>query len=116
MLGTSYRELPILINLKESPRLDADIGVVSSGAIKVGIEKGPVTLGTIYRVLAHAEPLYVLTIKGSLLFSLMQQGEERWGKARCFQYSGITINRENSTITDMSIAGNGTENRVKHYF
>lgn len=69
---------------------EADVGVIPAGSIKVGIEKGPFTLGALHRVLAHSEPLWVMTIKGSLLASLMQSGEERWGKARCFQYAGIS--------------------------
>ncbi len=84
---------------------EAHVGVIPSGAIKVGIEKGPFTLGTLHRVLAHAMPLWVLTIKGSLLFSLMKQGEERWGKQRCFQYAGISINKEDSEIVNLSVLG-----------
>lgn len=83
----------------------ASVGVIPSGAIKVGIEKGPFTLGVLHRVLAHAEPLWVLTIKGSLLSSLMQQGEERWGKQRCFQYAGISMTKLESAIVSLSVVG-----------
>lgn len=83
---------------------EAQVGVIPSGAIKVGIEKGPFTVGALHRILAHAEPLWVLTIKGSLLFSLMQQGDERWGKARCFQYSGVSLTKIDSVITHLSVA------------
>lgn len=83
----------------------ASIGVIPSGAIKVGIEKGPFTLGVLHRVLAHSEALWVLNIKGSLLLSLMKQGEERWGKQRCFQYVGISIHKSGTEITSLTIDG-----------
>lgn len=83
----------------------ASVGVIPSGAIKVGIEKGPFTLGVLHKVLAHSEPLWVLNIKGSLLLSLMQQGEERWGKQRCFQYAGISMTKKEAEITSLSIEG-----------
>ena len=63
---------------------EAHIGVIPSGAIKVGIEKGSFTLGTIHRILAHAEPLWVLNISGKLLLSMMKEGDQRWGRQRCF--------------------------------
>lgn len=83
----------------------ASIGVILSGAIKVGIEKGPFTLGVLHKVLAHAEALWVVNIKGSLLLSLMKQGEERWGKQRCFQYAGVSIVKSGSEITGLIVNG-----------
>jgi 5'-nucleotidase len=83
----------------------ASVGVIPCGSIKIGIEKGPFTLGSLHKVLAHSEPLWVVTLKGNLLLSLMQQGEERWGKPRCFQYAGISMTKVESNISSLSIAG-----------
>ena len=82
---------------------EADIGIIPSGAIKVGIEKGPFNLGVVHRVLAHKEALWVVTIKGSLLLDLMLRGQERWGKQRTFQYSGITFSSENEKISKATV-------------
>jgi 5'-nucleotidase len=83
----------------------ADVGVIPSGSIKVGIEKGPFTREALHSLLAHSEPLVALKIKGDLLLSLMQNGHERWGKERSFQYSGIALKIENSKVVSAQMAG-----------
>lgn len=83
----------------------ADIGMIPSGAIKIGIEKGPFTKEALHNLLAHKEPLATLKIKGSLLFSLMVSGHERWGKERSFQYSGIHLKIENSKVVGAQVRG-----------
>lgn len=88
---------------------EAHIGVIPSGAIKVGIEKEPFTLGILHRVLAHAEPLWVLNINGKLLLSMMKEGDQRWGKQRCFQYAGVSLIRIDSQIFSLSILGSDLE-------
>lgn len=83
----------------------AHVGVIPSGAMKVGIEPGPFTIGGLHRVLAHAENLWTVTIKGSLLFTLMQSGEERWGKQRNFQYAGVSLMKIGGGVAGATIAG-----------
>lgn len=84
---------------------EADVGVIPSGSIKLGIEKGPFTVGSLHGMLAHEEPLWVLDVTGSLLLSLMQKNEERWGKARSFQYAGVSLVKEQEEIKSLSVGG-----------
>lgn len=70
---------------------DADVGIIPSGSIKTGIEQGPFTRGTIHQMLAHKEPLWTVTIQGSLLLHLAKEGQKRWGNQRTFQYAGMAV-------------------------
>ncbi|MBX9744423.1 MAG: bifunctional metallophosphatase/5'-nucleotidase [Chlamydiales bacterium] len=70
---------------------DANVGIIPSGSIKTGIERGPFTRGTIHQMLAHKEPLWTATIQGSLLLHLAKESQKRWGNQRTFQYAGMTV-------------------------
>lgn len=85
--------IPLGAAIAEMMRLavDADMGIIPSGSIKVGIEKGPFTVGVLHGILPHREELCVASMKGSLLAHLIAEGEKRWGKQRTFQYSGKKV-------------------------
>ncbi|MDF2577330.1 MAG: nucleotidase [Chlamydiales bacterium] len=83
----------------------ADVGVISSGGIKVGFEEGPVTVGVVHNMLAHEEELWSVTMSGSLLINLMREGHKRWGQPRTFQYAGITLEIKDSEIQRATING-----------
>ncbi len=70
---------------------DANVGIIPSGSIKVGIEQGPFTRGSIHEILAHRDALWTATIQGSLLSYLAEEGQKRWGNQRTFQYAGMTV-------------------------
>ncbi len=91
----------------------ASIGVIPAGAIRCGIEKGSFNLELLHKILPHAESLWVVSVKGSLIESLMKEGEERWGKARCFQYAGISLTKQDSEVIDLFI---GDEKLDKNAF
>lgn len=84
---------------------EVDVAVIPTGSIKCGIEKGPFTVKSIHELLAHDDALCVAEMKGSHLLELFQEGHNRWGLPRSFQYSGILLNIENSIIQKAFING-----------
>lgn len=87
------RLIPLGENIAEALRKigNADVGVIPSGSIKNGIAQGPFTVRELHQILAHEEPLWAVTLQGSLLINLMVEGHKRWGNQRTFQYSGVTV-------------------------
>ena len=83
----------------------AQVGLIPSGSIKVGVEKGVFTLETLHRILAHKESLWTLTCTGKLLKTLMLEGDKRWGNQRTFQYAGIELIRDGAQVMDFRIDG-----------
>jgi len=70
---------------------EADVGVIYSGAIKKGIDIGDLTTAHLHEILPHSEPLWKVTMKGSLLLDLAKAGQKRWGNNKTFQYEGMVV-------------------------
>ncbi len=83
---------------------DTDVAVMLAGSIKKDIEPGAFTLKNLYQLLPYNESLLVARMKGSVLLQLFQEGHNRWGQGqRHFQYSGITLEVNDSLITQATI-------------
>lgn len=76
--------------LKEITQADATF--YPSSGMRVGLEKGPITVRSIVTML-HQETLVTYKVSGAWLRWLMKEGELRWPlQAQSFQRKGIEIN------------------------
>ena len=74
----------------------AQIGLVASGGIRAGIQKGPFTIGNAFEIMPFENELVVLTIKGSVLSEII--AEHFQSKKLNFSGISVSLNSANSTI------------------
>jgi len=85
--------------------VDAQAGMIPAGLIRGQIEAGPVTLGTLYRLIPGGDRVVKLTLRGDVLSRVIARSVRNIGGPGFLQVSGMSYEVFGDEVYNLKVAG-----------
>lgn len=83
----------------------SEVGIVNTGGVRAGLNKGPITVGEIFEIMPFDNAITNFKLKGSELRKVVETHASRLGVSKNLQFSGLVYTLDGKQLGEIKVNG-----------